>query len=309
MSEADSRKSFKFSAAVWIRDGVLIDRMPLNALAFAYCYQAVLLKQIHTNPHHSLPRTIPSISTLTNFALAKSGISCADKAGAFGEKAISDDTPTQVAALYNQLCAVAGSKCQYFPGAIDLLKDLQQAGVQNFISSALEQEVLDHWLTSKQGLALAPYLAENLGKRKDFAKGKDHFAHVAKLTQRQIPEPILYVADARQEIMQAKSCQTSFNLLIVGFAHCLKREKFAQADELILTSINEHRHLRESALGVYLNNEAGRAEEQGSPLKLSLKVLELPDDSGLAGAGADLLVEGAGSEIFNLLRQKLQAPS
>ncbi|HNA73022.1 MAG TPA: hypothetical protein PKW73_06775, partial [Candidatus Obscuribacter sp.] len=65
MSKADSSESFTFSAAVWIRDGVLIDRMPLNALAFAYCYQAILLKQIHTNPHHTGLRTIPSISTLT----------------------------------------------------------------------------------------------------------------------------------------------------------------------------------------------------------------------------------------------------
>lgn len=308
MSKADSSKSFTFSASViWIRDGVLIDRMPLNALAFAYCYQAVLLKQIDTNPHHSIPRTIPSISTLTNFALAKSGISCTDKARAFGENAIADDIANQVTALYNQLCAVAGSQCQYFPGAIELLKDLQQAGVQNFISSAIEQEVLDHWLTSEQGLALAPHLTEVLGKREAFAKGKEHFAHVAKLRQRQPPEPILYVADARQEILQAKSCQTSFNLFIVGFAHCLKKEKFARADELILTSIKGHRHLIESPLGVYLSTEAGRADEQGA--RLDLNVLEIPADSGLADAGADLLVEGADSEIFNLLRQKLQACS
>ena len=307
MSKADSSKSFTFSAAVWIRDGVLIDRMPLNALAFAYCYQAILLKQIHTNPHHTGLRTIPSISTLTNFALAKSGISCADKAGAFGDSAMDDDTANQVASLYNQLCAVAGSQCQYFPGAVELLKDLQQAGVHNFISSALEQEVLDHWLTSEQGLALAPHLAEVLGKREAFAKGKEHFAHVAKLTRRQTPQPILYVADARQEILQAKSCQTSFNLFIVGFAHCLKKEKFARADELILTSIKGHRHLIESPLGVYLNNEAGRADKQGA--LLDLNILELPAESGLANAGADLLVEGAGSEIFNLLRQKLQACS
>ncbi|HNG20047.1 MAG TPA: hypothetical protein PLI59_12780, partial [Candidatus Obscuribacter sp.] len=94
---------------------------------------------------------------------------------------------------------------------------------------------------------------------------------------------------------------------IVGFAHCLKKEKFARADELILTSIKGHRHLIESPLGVYLNKEAGQADQQGA--LLDLNVLEIPADNGLADAGADLLVEGAGSEIFNLLRQKLQACS
>ncbi len=303
MSKADARKFFPFSAVVWIRDGVLIDRMPLNALAFAYCYQGIALKQIHTNSQQSLAR-LPSITALTNFALAKSGISCAAKAKAFAESTGAEDSSLAVAGLYNRLCNAAASECPYFPGALDLLKDLHLAGVKNFISSALEQEVLDQWLTSKQGLALAPYLTEAMGKREAFEKGPDHFAHVSRLTVPTSEKSICYVADARQEILQAEKCKESFSLLTVGFAHSLTREKFQLADELILSAIEEEQDLRESPLTFYLENEN---EAQGRATgKLDLHALDLPARNNLADAGADFVVEGEGAQLFALLRQRLE---
>lgn len=305
MSKADARKFFPFSALVWIRDGVLIDRMPLNALAFAYCYQATALKQIHTNSQKSRTR-LPSITTLTNFALAKSGISCAAKAKAFAESTDVEDSSAAVARLYNQLCNVAATECCYFPGALDLLKDLHLGGVKNFISSALEQEVLDLWLTSKQGLALAPYLTEAMGKREAFEKGQDHFAHVTRLTAPTREKKICYVADARQEILQAEKCKASFKLLTVGFAHCLTREKFQLADELIMKAIKGEQDLRESPLRHYLEN-GNEPQEQGRPTgKLNLQALDLPVQNNLADAGADFVVEGEGAQLFARLRQRLE---
>lgn len=174
---------------------------------------------------------------------------------AFAESTGAEDNSEPVARLYNQLCNVAAAECRYFPGALALLKDLHLAGVKNFISSALDQEVLDLWLTSKQGLALAPYLDEALGKREAFEKGQDHFAQVSRLTLPASEKDICYVADARQEILQALRCKASFKLLTVGFAHRLTREKFQLADELILTAIEREQNLRESPLRHYIENK------------------------------------------------------
>jgi hypothetical protein len=66
-----SKKSkFKQAAVMWIRDGVLINRMPINAVAFAYAYflSAPAAEQESLN-----------VTSLVNFAFAQSGISCLEK--------------------------------------------------------------------------------------------------------------------------------------------------------------------------------------------------------------------------------------
>ncbi len=61
---------FKQVAVMWIRDGVLINRMPINAVAFAYAYflSAPAAEQDSLN-----------VNSLVNFAFAQSGISCLEK--------------------------------------------------------------------------------------------------------------------------------------------------------------------------------------------------------------------------------------
>lgn len=63
-------------AIFWIRDGVLVDRMHVNPVAFA---AAVLL-------HAGETRRAVSLSELINFGFSASGISCADKIKLFNQK-------------------------------------------------------------------------------------------------------------------------------------------------------------------------------------------------------------------------------
>lgn len=268
------------TAVFWIRDGVLIDRMPVNAVAFA----VASLTFAHPN---QLCHT--NLTQLVNFAFATSGISCADKM----RKLNSEQLPliadvTTAADYYTKLANAAGSQCHYFEGVCNLVKQLQESCVLNFITSAVEQTVLDTWSLSAQAKPLVPYVKEILGKREGFDKGRDHFAYV----QRQYGvERILYVADAIAEISTGAQLAKEFNILPVGFAHLITSEKIRQAYDLIMGELK--------TLPKHTN--------QCSAIDLSLNESELalPDQKALqkalSDANANYVASGSASQIITNL--------
>ncbi len=58
------------TAILWIRDGVLVDRMHINPVAFAFAVW------VFSNPKKRLNTTLEG---LINFGFEKSGFACADK--------------------------------------------------------------------------------------------------------------------------------------------------------------------------------------------------------------------------------------
>lgn len=208
---------------MWIRDGVLVDRMHINPVAFAFVawvFSSPRRRSINTNP-----------SSLINFAFEKSGVSCREKLQMYNaERENIVENLDAAAGYYNALASEAASNAEFFPGAEDLLRDLQLAGAQNFITSAVEQEVLDSWSLSKSGKRISPYLKEILGKRQNFAKGRDHFEYVRKIGNR----AIYYVADAKSEIKTGKEFSTSHNVVPVGFGYEITVEAVLAATDLVL---------------------------------------------------------------------------
>lgn len=125
------------TAVFWIRDGVLIDRMPINAVVFAIA-----------NLTHADSRISSKIdlTSLVNFAFEKSGISCVDKRRSFiSENSSLVGDVTAAAGYYNELAGRAASHCSYFDDACEPVKYLQGLGVLNFITSAVERFNLDNW--------------------------------------------------------------------------------------------------------------------------------------------------------------------
>ena len=138
------------TAAVWIRDGVLINRMHINAAAFAFATWKYSRSEL---------REKTSLEELINFAFEKSGISCADKMRWYERERENIGIDVDVAvSYYNTIASEAANRAGYFPGALDLLRDLQNVGVHNFITSAVDQDVLDNWLKTEQGQQIDPLM-------------------------------------------------------------------------------------------------------------------------------------------------------
>lgn len=209
------------TAVMWIRDGVLIDRMPINAAAFG-CASWLFAPAESRKPG--------ILESLVSFAFEKSGFSCAAKIlmyNAQRENIVGD--VEAAAALYNVIASAAGNSAQYFNGAIELLNDLKGNGVHNFVSSAAEQSVLDEWLQGPQGRQIADSLRETLGKRQRFSKGKDHFKHVSESGCHRI----FYVADALSEVRTASAHSHEYNISPIGFANEITTERVLDAIELV----------------------------------------------------------------------------
>jgi hypothetical protein len=209
-------------AITWIRDGVLVNRMHINPVAFAMTYW------LFTKP---AGRKHLGLEQLINFGFAKSGMSCAEKITLFHAECghSTKEFPTAVdraAAFYNDLSAAMALSCTYFAGAVDLVKRLHNKGTLNFITSAVEQDVLDRWAQTEVGQELSPYLTEILGQRPGFVKGRDHFAHVAERAQGGL---IYSVADAPLEIAVANSLSREFNIVPIGFAHAIDKQDVMRA--------------------------------------------------------------------------------
>jgi phosphoglycolate phosphatase-like HAD superfamily hydrolase len=214
--------SMGLTAVLWIRDGVLVDRMHINAVAFALAAWKFSVPELR-------PKT--TLEGLINFAFEKSGISCADKMRMFNSERENSMMDVETAAEhYNILASESAAKAMYFPGAIELLRDLQSAGIDNFITSAVEQDVLDTWSRSEQGVMIAPYLKEILGKRDNFAKGRDHFECVSRgLGYKQI----YYVADAVAEIESGKQHSDDYHITPIGFGNVITVDAVLQAIKLV----------------------------------------------------------------------------
>jgi phosphoglycolate phosphatase-like HAD superfamily hydrolase len=241
----------KATAVFWIRDGVLIDRMPVNAVAFAVaCLSHATIA----------PASQPPLASLINFAFQTSGISAADKMRRYNDQHERLVPDVEAAAqYYNELATAAGARCAYFDGVCELLKNLhEQHCVLNFITSAVEQSVLDEWLTSDQGKLIAPYLTETLGERGDnFRKGEPHFAYVK---ERFEVARIIYVADALSELTTGTQFAQQFNIINIGFANAPTATTIRHAFDLVMIA-HHHRlsntnfQLNESQLELPTTNE------------------------------------------------------
>ncbi|MFA6565694.1 MAG: hypothetical protein WCT48_03040, partial [Candidatus Paceibacterota bacterium] len=213
----------KKTAVVWIRDGVLVNRMHINPVAFAFA------SWLHILPEG---RTF-ILGELINFGFAKSGFSAKEKMEMFNlEKGTAVIANLEKAAAdYNTIATEAARQADFFPGMVELLKELTGIGVLNFITSAVNQDMLDEWRKNDaKGKIISPYLAEILGTRPNFTKGRDHFAHIAEKYQ---AGKIFYVADAVSEIETGKKFAKDFNIIPVGFAHVITAKDVMKGVELV----------------------------------------------------------------------------
>ena len=239
------------NAITWIRDGVLIDRMPENAVSFA----------LASYSQHS-----PSVEELINWAFEKSGISAAEKMRLLGMENVEE-----AALRYTELAESAD--VDYFPGAVELIRELKTKGICNFITSAVRQEVLDAWAQTPQGQKVAPYL-EILGDGAKGQKGEGHFAYV----RNQGPSKIYAVADAPAEIASA----SQFADVPIGFAHVITPKRIAEAYEQMIKRVT-HR-------------------PRPLPSHLELEKLKLPK-APLEQSGAKRVITGTRKSIIGNLRE------
>jgi len=258
------------TAVVWIRDGVLVDRMPENAVAFA------IASWRYTHPDL---REDLCIEDLINWGFEKSGVSAAEKMQLFNlERREIVTNIIDAAAYYTALV-------EYFDGSVELLRDLQAAGVKNYITSAVNPRVLDKWRDG-QGKVISGYLSKILGSCSGFQKGRDHFAYI----QNQGAAKIYYIADGEMEIRTGNNCENC-GVVPVGFAHVINSERAVEAfDRLIKV---------EQSIGV----------ASPYPIKIHCihpEKLVLPDavklESNLAQAGAKVVIGGTKQELMENLR-------
>lgn len=280
-------------AIFWIRDGVLVDRMHVNPVAFA---AAVLL-------HAGETRRAVSLCELINFGFSASGISCADKIKLFNQKKflLPDHAVAAAAQTYNELATETALSCGYFSGTLEMLQSLKESGIKHFITSAVEQELIDAWLKSDQGKKLAPLLTEALGKRSDICEGREHFAYAR---EKYALDKIYYVADAVSEIA-AGSQLKDLNVVTIGFSHVITAQRVSLALDMV----------QQAALKL-ASDTSTFTEEQAvylSQLELQQDELILPNEASLdctlRSAGADHLVAGDSSTIvgrLNTLWQQLK---
>lgn len=201
------------TAVFWIRDGVLLERMHINPVAFAAA---------------SLAFGRGSLTELVNFGFATSGLSAAEKMQLFNDRhGQAIDDISAASAFYNDIASLAGAHCRYFPGLLALM---ERCPYLQFITSAVEQEVLDTWLDGPQGQLVAPYLTEVLGKRAQISKGRAHFAYVQ---ERYAVERFIYIADAISEISSGRQLAEEFNIQTIGFANVIERRAVKEAWELL----------------------------------------------------------------------------
>jgi hypothetical protein len=275
---------FKQAAVMWIRDGVLINRMPINAVAFAYAYflSASAAEQDSLN-----------VNSLVNFAFAQSGISCLEKMTLWRssldatvhsiDELVAPDFDFEAAVrLYNALATDAASSASYFDGAIETLTWLKTCRASNFITSAVEQDVLDAWAYSPQGRQICSRsgpITEILGRRPNFCKGRDHFQYVSEWLTKTSYRPesdliktIYYVADAISEIKQGREFSAEFSIVPIGFAHHIDSAQVLAADSLVKASLEKL-----LASGVVSLDSSSLVER----LSLDERQLELPSAAAL----------------------------
>ena len=271
------------TAVMWIRDGVLVDRMHINPVAFAFALFLFAPPKIQEQL---------TLEGLINFAFDKSGASCHEKMQLYIRHHRQMDLDIDRAAnYYNWLASEAAESATYFSNAPKLLQDLQKAGARNYITSAVEQSVLDTWSNSLQGKTISPYLTQILGKREGFTKGRDHFEHVRRLGHRQI----FYVADAAAEIATGKQYCAQFNIVLVGFANVVTAARVMEASKLLGALI-----LKQSAANITPHPvESKKLTVDINKIHLANK---LTIEASLKEAGADCVIGGSPQSIMQSLR-------
>lgn len=266
------------TAIFWIRDGVLINRMAVNAVAFAF--SCLFYFDQGENP---------SVTNLVNFAFENSGVSCAEKIARLNSKGLWIVTNIEAAVdLYNQIASDAALKYPYFDGTKQLLEKTKELGCLNFITSAVEQNVLDEWSKTEQARSIASSMDEILGWRSpDISKGRGHFAYVQNTYG---VERIIYVADAVAEIADGYLNSEEFAVVPIGFANVITAETLARAYDVVLPEFLKIAELPEGDLQEF---------------SLEFAKLSLPDQnslqSALTEAGAAHVVSGAPEDIMGNL--------
>lgn len=262
------------NAYMWIRDGVLINRMHVNPVCFAAAYWLNLAQEDSESV---------AIETLINFGFEKSGYSCLEKMQMFNDehKPVLKDLEG-AAAFYIELAGAIGESCNYFDFAPELLKKLGDDGCNNYITSAIDQPVLDQWIESNQGFVIEDSITEMLGKRDRFSKGYDHFKYVSE----QIGGgKIFYIADAVSEISTGAKYASEFNITTIGFAYHIDSGAVSQAYDMVRS----------------LNKELPELNLERIKLPTPVEIVE-----SLRGAGANLVVMGSAQNIMANLAVKLQ---
>ncbi|MDO8480300.1 MAG: hypothetical protein Q7S65_00625 [Nanoarchaeota archaeon] len=260
-------------AVAWIRDGVLVDRMPENAVAFA------LASFERITPER---RDEVTIEELVNWAFDQSGVSVREKMRRYnllGEAPIGNIDLAE--ARYLELTQAA-EPFAYFQSAQRLLAELNSAGARNYITSAVEQPVLDAWRCSEPVQAISGAFHEVLGSRPRFEKGRRHFEHM----RNQGASRIYYVADALKEIQEGADC-ADLGVVPIGFAHTITPERM------------------QAVYGQIGGVVPGDYAVPSLPVSLQVAHLNLPTPGHLAQqliyAGAETVIQGAPTMLMPVL--------
>ncbi|MGO8685334.1 MAG: hypothetical protein ACLQUT_12260 [Thermoleophilia bacterium] len=225
--------SDKTVATMWIRDGVLVERMHVNAVAFAFAVLAFSRRDATEGApvHSDIASADPSLEQLITFAFAHSGASCAAKLQTLNlelENAVED--VAVAARYYDELATAAAQGCRPFAHAASLLATLEAAGIPTFITSAVDQQIMDAWARSSDGQPLCAHVTEVLAQRPGFSKGGDHFNHVR---SRYGIERIVLIADAVAEIEMGRRWGQEYGVVPIGFANVIDAAKINEGVRLV----------------------------------------------------------------------------
>lgn len=198
-------------AVFWIKDGVVLNAMPANSVAFA-----LSVRKIAPNER---------LEELVNFYFDASGLSTDEKVKLLNSRKGYDVIGAGQFKSFNE--AFAGykskSKPRYNPGIPELLGELKRDyDVLNFVTSIADQKVLDDWM---ENAGRDIDIDEALGTRsEEFKKGKAHFSYVR---EKYNAAKMYLVADAPSEIKMG----ASLKIRTVGYANPTTPEMIASAVE------------------------------------------------------------------------------
>lgn len=201
-------------AVFWIKDGVILNAMAANSVAFGLAVRKIAPKE--------------KFEELVNFYFDVSGLSTDEKVKLLNSRKGYDVIGAGQFKNFNEAFGEYKSKSKphYNPGVPELISELKKEyGVLNFVTSIADQKVLDDWMKECTGLGID----EALGTRgPDFKKGKAHFAYVS---EKYKATKMYLVADAPSEISMGASLSPEFKIKTVGYANPTTREMIASSVE------------------------------------------------------------------------------
>lgn len=198
-------------AVFWIKDGVILNAMAPNSVAFSLAVQKIAPKE--------------KLEELVNFYFDASGLSTDEKVKLLNSKKGYDVIGAGQFKNFNETFAAYKAKSgpKYNPGIPELIGELKRDyDVLNFVTSIADQKVLDDWMKNAGGDVR---IDEALGTRgADFRKGRAHFTHVR---EKYNAARMYLVADAPSEIKMG----ASLKIKTVGYANPTTPEMIASAVE------------------------------------------------------------------------------